>query len=56
MWVDGQLLNLLIIQEAYSNSTAPLSSKYGNIMMEVANEVRKTGRRFYGETDPDYKG
>ena len=56
VWVDGILLNLYIVQEAYSNSTAPLSSKYGNIMMEVANEVRKTGRRFYGETDPDYKG
>ncbi len=55
VWVDGILLNLYIIQEAYSNSTAPLSSKYGNIMMEVANEVRKTGRRFYGETDPDYR-
>ena len=55
VWVDGKLLNLLLVQEAYSNSTAPLSSKYGNIMMEVANEVRKTGRRFYGETDPDYK-
>lgn len=55
VWVDGQLLNLILIQEAYSNSTAPLSSKYGNIMMEVANEVRKTGRRFYGETDPDYR-
>lgn len=54
VWVDGELLNLLLVQEAYSNSTAPLTSKYGNIMMEVANEVRKTGRRFYGETDPDY--
>ena len=54
VWVDGELLNLLLVQQAYSNSTAPLSSKYGNIMMEVANEVRKTGRRFYGETDPNY--
>lgn len=54
VWVDGELLNLILVQQAYSNSTAALSSKYGNIMMEVANEVRKTGRRFYGETDPDY--
>lgn len=55
VWVDGKLLNLYLVQEAYSNSTASLNSKYGNIMMEVANEVRKTGRRFYGETDPDYR-
>ena len=54
VWVDGKLLNLMIVQEAYSNSTAPLSSKYGQIMMDVAKEVRKTGRRYYGEIDPDY--
>ncbi len=54
VWVDGELLNLIIVQNAYSNSTAPLSSKYGKIMMEVAIEVKKTGRRFYGEIDPNY--
>ena len=55
VWVDGKLLNLMIVQEAYSNSTAPLSSKYGKIMLEVSAEVSKTGRRFFGEIDPNYK-
>ena len=55
VWVDGKLLNLMIVQEAYSNSTAPIRSKYGKIMMEVSVEVSKTGRRFFGEIDPNYR-
>lgn len=55
VWVDSKLLNLMIVQEAYSNSTTSLSSKYGKIMMETSAEVSKTGRRFFGETDPNYK-
>ena len=54
VWVDGKLLNLMIVQQAYSNSTAPLSSKYGKIMLEVSAQVSKTGRRFFGEIDPNY--
>lgn len=54
VWVDGKLLNLMIVQQAYSNSTAPLSSKYGEIMLEVSAQVSKTGRRFFGEIDPNY--
>lgn len=54
VWVDGKLLNLELIQEAYSNSTINSSFKYGNIFISVSVEVSKTGRRFFGETDPNY--
>lgn len=54
VWVDGKLLNLQLVQEAYSNSTTSSSSKYFNIMFETAMLAKKTGRRFYGEIDPNY--
>lgn len=54
VWVDGKLLNLQLVQEAYSNSTASSNSKYFNIMLETAMLAKKTGRRFYGEIDPNY--
>ena len=52
--VKRELLNLELIQEAYSNSTINSSFKYGNIFISVSVEVSKTGRRFFGETDPNY--
>lgn len=54
VWVDGKLLNLQLIQEAYTNSTISKTSKYFNIMNETSMAVQKTGRRFFGEIDPNY--
>ena len=53
VWVDGELLNLEIIEQAYSNSTLN-KSKYKDIFMEASINSMKTGRRFFGETDPKY--
>ena len=53
VWVDGVLLNLQIIEEAYSNSTLN-NSKYASYFSTASLEVSKTGRRFFGETDPNY--
>ena len=53
VWVDGILLNLEIIEEAYSNSTLT-DSKYKNIFLEASISSLKTGRRFFGEIDPEY--
>ena len=53
VWVDGELLNLEIIEQAYSNSTLS-KSKYKDVFMEASIYSMKTGRRFFGETDPKY--
>lgn len=54
VWVDGILLNLEIVQEAYSNSTLNASSKYFDIMIKTAFEAKATGRRVHGERDTSY--
>lgn len=54
VWVDGVLLNLELIQEAYSNSLLDSKSKYYSYFSKASNESLKTGRRFFGEIDPDY--
>lgn len=55
VWVDGILLNLEIIDQAYSNSTLSISdSRYGEVFMKASIAAKKTGRRFFGEIDPDY--
>lgn len=53
VWVDGKLLNLEIIEQAYSNSTL-VNSKYESYFSQASNEAKKTGRRFFGEIDPNY--
>ncbi len=52
VWVDGVLLNLELVQEAYSNAKLSGKSKYFSIMTETSFLAKKTGRRFWGEIDP----
>ena len=54
VWLDGVLYNLQVVEEAYSNSTCASSSKYYDYFMQVEMNVSKTGRRFFGEIDPNY--
>lgn len=54
VWVDGILLNLELVQEAYCTSMLSSSSKYFQIMIDTAMQARKTGRRFYGEKDRNF--
>ena len=53
VWVDGILLNLELIDEAYTNSTLS-SSKYKEVFLKASFAAMSTGRRFYGELDPEY--
>lgn len=54
VWVDGILLNLELIEEAYSNSTLS-NAKYSEIFLEASISSQITGRRFFGsEIDPNY--
>ena len=54
IWVDGELLNLELVQNAYSNCKLSGTSKYFNAFFETEAVISKTGRRFWGEIDPDY--
>lgn len=54
VWVDGVLLNLELVQEAYCTSMLSADSKYFQVMIDTAMQVKKTGRRFYGEKDRTY--
>lgn len=55
VFADGVLVNLYLVQEAYSNSTLSSSSRYFDIFTRASLEVAKTGRRFWGELDPNYE-
>ncbi len=54
VFADGVLVNLYLVQEAYSNSTLSSKSKYFEIFTKASIEVSKTGRRYWGELDPNF--
>lgn len=54
VFADGVLVNLYLVQEAYSNSTLGGKSRYFEIFTKASIEVSKTGRRFFGELDPNF--
>lgn len=54
VWLDGELYNLQVIEEAYSNSTCNKTSKYYEYFTDVDLHISQTGRRFFGEIDPGY--
>lgn len=53
VWYDGRLLNLELVEMAYSASSAA-NLKYGDTMQNAWYEAQGSGRHIYGETDPDY--
>ncbi|MFP4287106.1 MAG: thermonuclease family protein [Candidatus Izemoplasmataceae bacterium] len=54
VWYDGRLLNLELIEQAYSTAQGVLSLKYGSTMMDAFYYAQSTNLRIYGETDPDF--
>ncbi|MFW5842219.1 MAG: thermonuclease family protein [Bacillota bacterium] len=53
VWYDGRLLNLELVELAYSHSSA-INTKYGDIMQDAWYKAMATGRRVHGEIDEDY--
>ncbi|MDG0889438.1 thermonuclease family protein [Paracholeplasma manati] len=53
---DGKtrLLNLELVEEAYAWTSAVASTQYGSIFVTAQAETQLTGRRIYGEVDPDF--
>lgn len=53
VWYDGRLLNLELVELAYSHSSG-INTKYGDIMQDAWYKAMATGRRVHGEIDEDY--
>jgi endonuclease YncB( thermonuclease family) len=53
---DGKtrLLNLELVEEAYAWTSAVAATQYGTIFITAQAETQLTGRRIYGEVDPDF--
>ena len=54
VWADGVLVNLEVVENGYSNCKLSSSSKYFDSMYEAELAISKTGRRVWGEIDPNY--
>lgn len=55
IWYDGRLLNLELIEQAYSTAAGAGQLKYGDIMQEANNNAQATNLRIWGEEDPMFK-
>lgn len=54
VWYDGKLLNLELIEQAYSGAKGASETKYADSIYEVELAVQVKDRRIWGETDPNY--
>lgn len=54
IWYDGKLLNLELVEQAYSKAKGLTGSKYDDLIYGVELDVQQTDRRVWGEIDPDY--
>ncbi|GEM_PF-433517 len=54
VWVDGRLLNLELIEKAYSPAEGVGQLKYGYDMQLADQKASSTDRRLHGEDDPDF--
>lgn len=57
VWVDGVLLNLELVELAYTNSTLASTrcpEIYKEYFLQASFNSMATGRRFFGEIDPEY--
>jgi len=54
VWYDGRLLNLELIEEAYTGSKGVSGLKYQNVFYDADFKTQDTDRRIWGEDDPDF--
>jgi micrococcal nuclease len=54
VWYDGRLLNLELVEQAYSKASGGINTYYGELIYNVSLEVGFSDRRVWGETDPDF--
>lgn len=56
IWVDGKLLNLMVVEQAYAPAVGTGSLKYGDELLAAQTNAKATGLRVWGETDPSFVG
>jgi micrococcal nuclease len=54
VWYDGRLLNLELVEQAYSLASGSTDTLYGTLIFNTNLVVQFTERRVWGEVDPDY--
>ena len=54
VWADGRLLNLELIEKAFSPASNTAQSQYGEYLRIAEHNAEMSGRRLHGEDDPDY--
>jgi len=54
VWYDGRLLNLELVEQAFSKSSGSVDTLYGTLISQVNIEVQYSRRRVWGEVDPNY--
>lgn len=54
VWYDGRLLNLEVVENAYSTAKGVSGTKYSDIFFDADLKTQKTKRRVWGEQDPKY--
>lgn len=54
VWYDGRLLNLELVEQAYSKASGSTDTLYGNVVFQVNLQVQFSERRVWGEEDPDF--
>ncbi len=54
VWYDGKLLNLELVEQAYSNAKGTSGTKYEDVIYDAELAAQATDKRIWGETDPTY--
>lgn len=54
VWYDGRLLNLELVELAYSKAKGTSDNYYGDLIFQKSIEVQTSNLRVWGEIDPDY--
>lgn len=54
VWYDGRLLNLELVEQAYSNAKGTTGTKYEDVIYDAELAAQATDRRIWGEKDPTY--
>lgn len=54
VWYDGRLLNLELVEQAYSNAKGTSGTKYEDVIYDAELAAQATDKRIWGEKDPTY--
>lgn len=54
VWYDGRLLNLELVEQAYTGANNVSDTKYETVFYDVDFSVQETDRRVWGEQDPNF--